>query len=234
MKIFLLVLFLFFASNYASNGDIHELKKVDSDSGPTTTINLSKNAPTYFYYKYESGGSYLYFYFLFDTDSINTFEACSTDTEPTKWAKCQDVNGIHGFLVQEHKRKKDGKYEFYEYYKLENNASYLTVKYPRSSLDKFEVKVSGSDFYEKVKKENERSFLTGLLIFIYIVLPCIALAIIIGIIVCCCICLRKRKVQGMVGNPQPYATNANFSPMTYSNIEPTPVTQENLLYNNPS
>ena len=38
----------------------------------------------------------------------------------------------------------------------------------------------------------------------------------------------------MVGNPQPYATNANFNPMTYSNIEPTPVTQENLLYNNPS
>ena len=71
--------------------------------------------------------------------------------------------------------------------------NYIIVKYPPSSLYKLEVKVSDSDFYEIVKKENKADFLWGLVGFIYIGIPSICLTIIIIIIVCCCMCLRKKK-----------------------------------------
>ena len=46
--------------------------------------------------------------------------------------------------------------------------------------------------------------------------------------------MRKKRTQGMVYTPPPNMMNNNYNPMAYSNIAPTPVTQENLLYNKPA
>ncbi len=77
-------------------------------------------------------------------------------------------------------------------------------------------------------------FAIGFIIVVFIVIPCIALAIIIGIIVCCCICLRKKKIQGTVGYTQPCAAPVPSNPINYPMISQTPVNEENLLYSKPS
>ena len=46
--------------------------------------------------------------------------------------------------------------------------------------------------------------------------------------------LRKKRTQGMVAYPQPYAAIVSSNPMSYPMITQTPVTQENLLYSKPS
>ena len=223
MKIFLL--FLIFVSNNA-------MQEVKIGSSTSYIIPLSPSEDAYFYLKHDRDApSTIYFYFLFDSKSIRAFETCSTNILPTSWSSCE---GNYKWLTEEHHRSDDGKYEFYEYGSLTKNTTYLIVKYPERTSGKFEVKASFQDFYDKIKKENERTFLNGLMIFIYIVIPSVALIIIIIIIVCCCICMRKKRTQGMVYTPPPNMMNNNYNPMAYSNIAPTPVTQENLLYNKPA
>ena len=112
--------------------------------------------------------------------------------------------------------------------------NYIIVKYPPSSLYKLEVKVSHDDFYDLVKSENSGAYLIGFIIVVFVVIPIVGIVIIIITIVCICMCLRKKRTQGMVAYPQPYAAPVSSNPMSYPMVTQTPVTQENLLYSKPS
>ena len=235
MKVFLLIIFLISVSNFSDNNRMTKVEVLDNHSEAPTTLNLSPDKETYFYFEYgKEYATTTYYYILADSDSISPLEACSTNTTPINWTSCQ---GCSGSLAKEHSKSKDNKYEFYEHYVACSNYKYIIVKYPPSSLSKLEVKVSYQDFYKKKEDEDfsgVAKFAIGFIIVVFIVIPCIALAIIIGIIVCCCICLRKKKIQGTVGYTQPYAAPVPSNPITYPMITQSSVNDENLLYSKPS
>ena len=235
MKVFLLIIFLISVSNFSDNNRMTKVEVLDNHSEAPTTLNLSPTEETYFYFEYgKEYATTTYYYILADSDSISLLQACCTNTTPINWTSCQDC---YSYLNQKHSRSEGNKYEFYEEYKACSNYKYIIVKYPSSSLSKLEVKVSYQDFYKKKEDEDfsgVAKFAIGFIIVVFIVIPCIALAIIIGIIVCCCICLRKKKIQGTVGYTQPYAAPVPSNPITYPMITQSSVNDENLLYSKPS